>query len=102
MKRYQNLLIQARRATGLTQAALARKAGQPRSVLNAYEHGRREPGVEALATILAAAGFELRLGRRIDPERNAGVLAEVLDLVEALPFRARKELGYPRFASRAR
>lgn len=94
------LLLEARRAAGLSQAAVARKAGIPRSVLNAYEKGRRQPGADALASILAAAGFDLRLVRRIDPHRNARILAEVLDLAERLPWRPQRKLRYPPFRSR--
>ena len=43
------LIGEIRRRSGLTQAELARRAGLPRSVLNAYERGRRQPGVDALA-----------------------------------------------------
>lgn len=95
------LLVQARSAAGLTQAALARKAGIPRSVLNAYERGSRQPGADALASLLAAAGFELRLRARIDYQRNARVLAEVLDLAERLPWRPHGRLAYPPFHRRA-
>lgn len=73
----------------------------PRSVLNAYERGNREPGAGALAGILAAAGFELRLAPLIDRERNARVLAEVLDLAERLPWRPRRTLAFPPFRRRA-
>lgn len=97
-----SLLLQARRATGLSQAALARKAGVPRSVLNAYERGFRQPGADSLAAILAAAGFELGLRPRIDLARNAQVLAQVLDLAERLPWRPRKRVTYPPFNLRAR
>jgi len=45
----------------LSQAELARRAQLPRSVVNAYEHGRRQPGVDALARIASAAGMELRV-----------------------------------------
>ncbi|MFA5891172.1 MAG: helix-turn-helix transcriptional regulator [Actinomycetota bacterium] len=91
------LLADARARAGLSQAALARKAGIPRSVLNAYERGNRQPGADALAAILAAAGFELRLAPRIDLERNARVLSEVLDLAERLPWRPRRTLSFPPF-----
>ncbi|MFA5786682.1 MAG: helix-turn-helix transcriptional regulator [Actinomycetota bacterium] len=94
------LLLQARRAAGLSQAALARNAHIPRSVLNAYERRHRQPGAEALASILAAAGFELRLAPHIDRERNARVLAEVLDLAERLPWRPRRKLAFPPFNRR--
>lgn len=94
------LLLEARKRSGLTQAALARKAGIPASVLNAYERGTRQPGGDALISILRAAGFDARLAPRIDLERNARILAEVLDLAERLPYRPRKQLRYPPFRRR--
>lgn len=96
------LLIEARRRARLTQAGLARKAGIPRSVLNAYEHDRRQPGADALASLLSFAGFRIQLTPRIDLDRNARALAQVLDLAQSLPFRSTKKLLYPRFARRAR
>lgn len=96
------LLVEARRRAELTQAELARRAGLPRSVVNAYERGRREPGAEMLARILAAAGLGLRLApvvRRVDEERASRILAQVLDLAEALPSRRRRAgLSYPSLA----
>lgn len=93
------LLLEARRRTGLSQAELARRGRIARSVLNAYERGRREPGADALSSILAAAGFELRIGPRVDVERNARILSDVLDLAEILPWRPRPSL--PRARRRA-
>jgi len=92
------LIGEIRRTSGLSQAELARRAGFDRSVLNAYEHGRRQPSVSALARIAAAAGLDLRLARaaEADVSEHAGrVLSQVLDLAEALPYRARRELTYP-------
>jgi len=89
--------------SGLSQAELARRAGLPRSVVNAYLKGSREPGVDALARLAAAGGFELRLGRRkppVDAERAGKILVQVLELAEALPFKPRPEVGYPRLADR--
>jgi transcriptional regulator with XRE-family HTH domain len=94
-----DLIRQCRRRAGLRQAELARRAGMARSVINAYEHGRRQPSVEALTRILGAAGLELRAAptvRRLDDERAGRVLAQVLDLAEALPHRRRGRLAYPR------
>jgi transcriptional regulator with XRE-family HTH domain len=93
-----DLLAQIRRTTGLSQAELARRSGMDRSVLNAYEHGRRQPSVAALTRIARAAGLELRLAKgrgSVADEHAAAVLAQVLDLAGALPYRPRPELGYP-------
>lgn len=89
--------------SGLSQAELARRAGMPRSVVNAYLKGSREPGVDAMARLAAAGGLELRLARRlppVDPERASRILVQVLELAEALPFRPRSELGYPSLPDR--
>lgn len=67
-------------------------------MLSAYEHGRRQPSVAALARIAAAGGMELELtpSRNAAAEEHAGrVLAQVLELAEALPYRPREELAYP-------
>jgi transcriptional regulator with XRE-family HTH domain len=91
--------------SGLSQAELARRAGMPRSVVNAYVRGKREPGADALARLAAAAGFELSLAPRrppVDVERASRILVQVLELAEALPFRPRPELGYPRLPDRIR
>jgi transcriptional regulator with XRE-family HTH domain len=89
--------------SGLRQAELARRAGLPRSVVNAYVRGSREPGADALARLAAAGGFELRLAPRkppVDVDRASKILVQVLELAEALPFRPRPELGYPRLSDR--
>jgi transcriptional regulator with XRE-family HTH domain len=92
------LIREIRNVSGLRQAELARHAGLPRSVVNAYEHGRRQPRVDALARIAAAAGLELRIGPSsapVEPLRAGRILAQVLDLAEALPGRRRGALEYP-------
>ncbi len=84
--------------SGLTQAELARRAGLPRSVLNAYLRGSREPGVDALLGIAGAAGVKLELEERrppVDPHRASYILNQVLGLAEALPYRPRAEMAYP-------
>lgn len=86
------LLLTARRHAGLSQAELARRADLPRSVVNTYERGRREPGADALLRVLRSAGVELVLRPaqpRPDPVRAARILEQVLDLAEALPGRRR-------------
>jgi transcriptional regulator with XRE-family HTH domain len=98
-----SLVEQIRSRSGLTQAELARRAGLPRSVLNAYLRGKREPGAGTLARLAAAGGLELELAARrppVDVDRAGRILVQVLELAEALPFRPRAELGYPRLADR--
>ncbi len=86
------------RRSGLSQAELARRAGLPRSVLNAYMRGNREPGADALLRIAGAAGVRLGLEERrppVDPQRASFILNQVLGLAEALPYRPQAELAYP-------
>jgi transcriptional regulator with XRE-family HTH domain len=97
------LVAEIQRRSGLSQAELARRAGIPRSVLNVYLHGRREPGGDALMRIAAAAGFGLELSERKPPvntERAGRILTQVLELAEALPYRPRAEIQFPPLAER--
>jgi transcriptional regulator with XRE-family HTH domain len=89
--------------SGLSQAELARRAGLPRSVVNVYARGHREPGADALARLAAAGGLDIGLSPRrppVDVERASRILVQVLELAEALPFRPRPELGYPRLSEK--
>ncbi|HEX4837314.1 MAG TPA: helix-turn-helix transcriptional regulator [Solirubrobacteraceae bacterium] len=93
-----DLIGAIRRRSGLTQAELARRAYMPRSVVNAYERGNRQPGVNALARIAAAANLKLEIApaaNPVDPDRAGRLLAQVLDLAEALPSKRRGPLSYP-------
>ncbi len=97
------LVAEIQRRSGLSQAELARRVGIPRSVLNVYLHGRREPGGEALMRIAAAAGFGIELSERkprVDSARAGRILTQVLELAEALPYRPRAEIEYPPLAER--
>lgn len=92
------LIARIREVSSFSQTELARRSGLDRSVLSAYEHGRRQPSVGALARIAAAAGMELELApsRNAAADEHAGrVLAQVLELAEALPYKPRDELTYP-------
>jgi uncharacterized protein len=97
------LIAAIRLRSGLTQAELARRAGMTRSVINAYEHGQRQPGVDALSRLVSAAGLQLELGTppALDDRRAGRLLAQVLDLAEALPSHRRGELAYPPLHRRA-
>jgi transcriptional regulator with XRE-family HTH domain len=92
------LIAHIREVSGFSQTELARRSGLDRSVLSAYEHGRRQPSVAALARIAAAAGMQLDLATARNAaanEHTGRVLAQVLELAEALPYRPREELTYP-------
>lgn len=97
------LVAKILRRSGLSQAELARRAGIPRSVLNVYLRGHREPRAEALMQIAAAGGYELSLEERrapVDAERAGEILVQVLELAEALPYRPLAELDFPPFSER--
>lgn len=97
-----SIIVTARKRAGLSQTELARRAGFPRSVVNAYERGKRHPSSENLAALVAAAGFELGVTPCPDPIRNTRILAQVLDLAEKLPFKPKPLLRYPPIAARAK
>lgn len=85
---------EARRQAGLSQAALAARAGTSQATLSAYESGRKQPSVETLSRILGAAGARLRVDTAL--ERRARTFSRVLDLAAALPARHERTLRYPR------
>ena len=92
------LIERIRRTSGLSQAELARRAGLQPSVVSAYEHGRRQPSVSALARIARAAGMELALSGLSDEanlERAGKVLIDVIELADRMPSKDRGELAYP-------
>ncbi len=60
-----HLIRMARRQAGLTQKAMAERAGTSQAAMSAYESGRRSPSVDTLCRLLGAAGFEVRM--RLSP-----------------------------------
>jgi transcriptional regulator with XRE-family HTH domain len=92
------IIARIRRQSGLSQTELARRSGVDRSALSAYEHGRRQPSVAAVARIAAAAGMALDVApaRNAAADEHAGrILAQVIELAESLPYRPKDELSYP-------
>lgn len=72
------LIRQARRAAGLTQAELARRASTSQSAVAAYESGAKTPTVETLERLLRAAGQRLGSGPAPAPRRRSSRLSRTL------------------------
>ena len=53
------LLVAARRAAGVSQAELARRAGTSRPTLSAYERGHKSPSLATTQRLLDQVGWEL-------------------------------------------
>jgi transcriptional regulator with XRE-family HTH domain len=75
-----DLLKEARKRAGLSQAELARRAGKPTSVIGRWERGEVKPSLETLLSLVRSCGLELRF--RLQPRddaQDAAILA-ALDL----------------------
>ena len=83
------LLATLRHRTGRLQVDVATAAGIPASVLSAYERGRRQPSLAAAARIIDVLGYAVKFDFVLDPAEQARRLSDVLQLAEALPYRAR-------------
>lgn len=98
-----------RRRHGLTQAALALRAGTSQPVVSAYEHGRRDPSTATLRRLVEAGGERLVLEARMPrvssmtsggPQAHGDRLVDLLSLVDAIPARRRAaRLDAPRLVS---
>ncbi|WP_436699134.1 helix-turn-helix transcriptional regulator [Nocardioides sp. BYT-33-1] len=75
----------ARRAAGLTQAALAARSGTSRPTLSAYENGRKSPSLDTAERILAAAGFELAAVPAVEFREVAGERGRPVSVPTRLP-----------------
>jgi transcriptional regulator with XRE-family HTH domain len=71
-----DLLREARRRAGLSQAELARRAGKPTSVIGRWERGEVKPSLETLRSMIRACGLELgfRLAA-LDHAQDGAILA---------------------------
>ena len=57
-----SLVREARKRAGLTQSALAERAGVPQSTIARIESGARAPSTDMVERLVHAAGFEIRVG----------------------------------------
>lgn len=85
-----DLLREARRRAGLSQRALAERAGTAQSVVARIEAGTASPRVSTLEQLLDAAGQ--RLDVRLRDPRSSGDDAALRDRIRAF-FRDRADLG---------
>lgn len=73
-----DLIRQARREAGLTQAELAQRAATSQSAVAAYETGAKTPTVETLERLLRAAGQQLKSAPSPAPKRRSTRLVRTL------------------------
>ncbi|HVC76212.1 MAG TPA: helix-turn-helix transcriptional regulator [Candidatus Micrarchaeaceae archaeon] len=72
-----DLLVEARRRAGISQAELGRRSGVPPSLIGRYERYEVTPSLERLRFLITAAGFELSIRlARVDPSNHDQVLIE--------------------------
>ncbi len=80
-----DVLEQARVAAGLSQAALAERAGTSRPTLSAYERGRKSPTLDTAGRIVGEAGFDLAIALRIEFRLVAVERGRAIRVPNALP-----------------
>lgn len=83
-----SLLQRARRAAGLSQQDLARRAHTSRTAVSAYENGHKSPSLATAERLLAEAGYELAARPRVIFHHVPGARGhsyEVPDLLPQLP-----------------
>ena len=66
-----HLLADARRASGLSQSEVARRAGTSRPTVSAYEHGHRNPTLDTVERLLAVNGQALTLTPLLEFEQRS-------------------------------
>lgn len=79
------LVARIRRASMLSQAELARRAGTSRPTLSAYEHGRKSPSLETLQRLVAAAGQEIEIRPRTAFRAVTGPRGREVNVPTSLP-----------------
>lgn len=97
------VLREARRRSGLTQRALAERAGTAQSVVARIEAGLTDPGWNTLAALVRAAGQEVEVGLRPRVTGRTHMLREVRRILAMTPDdRLREVAAVDRFVRLAR
>jgi transcriptional regulator with XRE-family HTH domain len=97
-----SLIREARERAGLTQRALADRAGVPQSTVSVYERGMRLPTLPTLERLLRAAGFTVvahLAPAGPDVRRNGALLVDLLELADRMPIERPDDLSYPRLTT---
>jgi transcriptional regulator with XRE-family HTH domain len=81
----ERLLVQARKAAGMSQAVLAEAAGTSRPTLSAYERGRKSPTLETASRIVGETGYELALAPKVEFVEVATARGRPIAVPTALP-----------------
>jgi transcriptional regulator with XRE-family HTH domain len=101
----QAVIRDARQAAGLTQKALAERAGTSQPTVALYESGKRDPSASTLVRLVEACGGRLkveaghqclRTPSQAELERVGRQLVDVLELASKLPTKHSPELNFPR------
>jgi transcriptional regulator with XRE-family HTH domain len=89
MESFGPLLLEMRNAAGLSQRALARRAGTSQPAIARYEAGNATPSWETLQRLAGSCGRHLRIGVETVPDAGDIELAErLLELTPAERLRA--------------
>jgi transcriptional regulator with XRE-family HTH domain len=97
------LLLSARKAAGLTQRALARRARTSQSVIARIESGASSPSWKTLEHLLNRAGFALHASLRLRPQGRSHMLDDVARILRLTPEQRLLELrNAARFLDAAR
>lgn len=94
------LIRRSRERAGLSQRALAERAGTSGPAISMYEGGERMPRVDTLQRIVDATGATITLAVEVesspvDVHDNARSLRLVLGLADHLPRESAPDLEYP-------
>ena len=79
------VLERARRAAGLSQDVLARRARTSRTAISAYENGSKSPSLATAERLLAGAGYELAIRPRITFRRVTDAHGRTHEVPDRLP-----------------
>jgi len=97
------LLLSARRAAGLTQRALARRARTSQSVVARIESGATSPSWKTLEQLLKHAGFDLQASLTMRARGRSHMLDDVARILRLTPEERLLELrNAARFLASAR